>query len=118
MHFPMRLLSLLAMALLLGAASCTQSTETSRTTTKATPALTGAELFWEKAVREYLAANPGSDREANELFMQAIDQYRNQKDIPAALKLFTASLLQHPTAKAYYEYGNASMDAGKFEDAV
>lgn len=47
---------------------------------------------------------------SRELFLKAIDLYKNKKTLYAAVRSFKASLLIFPDAKTYYELGNALLD--------
>lgn len=99
--------------------SCHQARTTENTGTAETvAALTDADIFQANVIRNYLRAHPGQDNKANALFMQAIDAYRNKKDIATAQGLFFKSILQHPTAKAYYELGNAYLDVKDYAKAL
>ncbi|KAA2245088.1 hypothetical protein F0L74_03765 [Chitinophaga agrisoli] len=61
---------------------------------------------------------PGKEEEADRLFLQAIDAYRNKKKAGSSIGLFRQSILLQPQAKAYYEMGNALMDEGNVAEAV
>lgn len=50
--------------------------------------------------------------EADRLFRQAIDAFRNKKNPAAALPLFRQSILKAPRAAAFFEYGNALAEMG------
>lgn len=47
---------------------------------------------------------------SRELFLKAIDLYKNKKTLYAAVRAFKASLLIFPDAKTYYELGNVLLD--------
>lgn len=55
---------------------------------------------------------------AKQKFHTAIDIYRNKKKPEEAITVFKESLLMYPTAKTYYEYGNALLDSKKYEEAT
>lgn len=61
-------------------------------------------------VRSYLAGAADQSKEADRIFLQAIDVYRNQKNAGGSIALFKKSILLRPQAKAYYEMGNAFLD--------
>jgi hypothetical protein len=48
---------------------------------------------------------------SRQLFLQGIDAFKNKKDAAKAVLLFKQSILTFPDAKAYYELGNAKLDA-------
>lgn len=60
----------------------------------------------------------GKNKEADRLFREAIDAYRNKKDPPGGVALFKRSILLQPTGKAYYELGNALMDQKEYLEAT
>lgn len=109
---------LLAGALLAACNNRPSPAESVATTPSTTKTLTEADLFNQQIVGGFLQAHPGDDEKANALFMHAVDAYRNKKDITGAIALFRQSILQHPMAKAYYEMGNASMDAKDYQHAL
>ena len=74
------------------------------------------EMFDVAKVKTFITDHPATEQ-ANALFRQAIDVYRNKKDFAGAQTLFVKSILLYPTAKAYYELGNASMDAKDYQKA-
>lgn len=52
------------------------------------------------------------EKEADRLFRQAIDVYRNLKDPASALPIFRQAILKAPRAAAFFEYGNALSEMG------
>jgi tetratricopeptide (TPR) repeat protein len=62
--------------------------------------------------------NDSLKQEAKQEFLNAIDQFRNKKDAQASVLLFKKSLLIYPEVKAYYEMGNALMEAGNYGEAI
>src|SRR4051812_17586160 len=105
----MRRLLLPLFAVVLASCQSTGPTTTVTTITETTP-LTAEGMYKPNIVAAYLQSHKGTDNAATDLFMKAIDAYRNKKDAAAAIPLFVQSILKHPTAKAYFELGNASMD--------
>jgi hypothetical protein len=56
-------------------------------------------------------SNPDSlQKKSRQLFLQAIDLYKNKKKPAEAVPLFKSSILVFPDAKSYYELGNALME--------
>ena len=80
--------------------------------------LTEADIFKPAVVEGFLRDHPAQDEKANAFFMQAIDAYRNKKDLSAAQDLFRKSVLKYPMAKAYYEWGNTYMDTKDYRQAL
>jgi tetratricopeptide (TPR) repeat protein len=60
----------------------------------------------------------GKNTEADKLFLEGIDSYRNKKNPAGGVALFKKSILLKPQAKAYYELGNALFDTKKLPEAV
>jgi len=60
----------------------------------------------------------GKNAEADKLFLDGIDSYRNKKNPAGGVALFKKSILQKPQAKSYYELGNALFDIKKFKEAT
>lgn len=48
---------------------------------------------------------------SRQLFLQGVDLYKNKHNPKGAISLFRQSILTFPEAKAYYELGNALLDA-------
>lgn len=48
-------------------------------------------------------------RIAQQIFLEGLDQYKNKKNTIKAITLFKESLLYFPSAKTYYELGNAML---------
>lgn len=57
-------------------------------------------------------------KESNTLFLRGVDAYRNNNELDSAVFYFTESILKEPSAKAYFELGNANMDRKKYDDAL
>ena len=105
------LLGLLALVL----AACGGKSES---TDKNTP-FAEADLFdIDKAKAFVTHLSEGDKKESKQLFLKAIDEYRNKKAAEKALPLFTQSLLKNPDAKTYYEYGNALSDLKDYGKAI
>lgn len=81
-------------------------------------ALTQSNLYSEDTVLMVANASSGKNKEADKLFLQAIDVYRNKKNPSQAVAIFRKSILAQPQAKAYYELGNALGDIGELEEGL
>jgi hypothetical protein len=55
--------------------------------------------------------NDSVKNKSRQLFLKAIDLYKNKKNAAAAVELFKQSILLFPDAKVYYELGNALLDS-------
>lgn len=66
----------------------------------------------------FLQAKGIQDEKAEKLFLKAINEYRNNKNPKAGITLFKASVKQQPTAKAYFEMGNAASDLDLLPEGV
>lgn len=80
--------------------------------------LTREDLFAGDKIRLYLKKDTLQGTESNELFLTALDAYKNKKKTDEAAEGFIQSILRFPTAKAYYELGNVYMDQKKYSDAL
>ncbi|SFE69965.1 Tetratricopeptide repeat-containing protein [Chitinophaga sp. CF118] len=60
----------------------------------------------------------GKNNDADKLFLNAIDSYRNKKNPAGSIKLFKQSIVLKPQAKSYYELGNALFDMKKLKEAM
>lgn len=81
-------------------------------------ALTDRNLYSADTVLMVANANSGKSKEADKLFLQAIDIYRNKKNPSQAVTIFKKSILAQPQAKAYYELGNALGDVGELREGL
>lgn len=62
----------------------------------------------------------GLDEKTNseDLFVRAIDNYRNKKELDSAYFLLKQSILRKPSTNAYYELGNVLMDKKEYANAI
>ncbi|WP_343667420.1 hypothetical protein [Chitinophaga sp.] len=81
-------------------------------------ALTDRNLYSADTVLMVANASSGKSKEADKLFLQAIDVYRNKKNPSQAVTIFKKSILAQPQAKAYYELGNALGDVGELREGL
>lgn len=78
-----------------------------------------SDIFNKQFVKTYIAeCTKEEKKEAQKVFLKAIDAYRNNKKIDDALPLFKESILLFPTANTYFEYGNATLEKGNAEEAI
>lgn len=80
--------------------------------------LTASSIYVEDSVIAAFHASEGKNKEADKLFQQAVDIYRNKKDPFKSLPLFKQSIIEQPQARAYYELGNAMGDANDPNEAI
>ncbi|NIG52333.1 hypothetical protein [Chitinophaga sp. Cy-1792] len=106
----MRFIPLAALAVCLYA--CNDKTGSS------TYRLTETAIFNTDSVHAALTGKEAKNSEAEKKFLAALDMYRNKKSAVQSIPLFYESILKQPQAKAYYELGNALIDAAKFPEAV
>jgi hypothetical protein len=85
---------------------------------KSSGSLPATAIYSADSVKRFLADNPKEDKESQKLFMDAIDMYRNKKNATGAIDLFEKSITIHPTARAYYELGNACSETKNYAQAI
>ncbi len=94
-------------AMLFAAAACQQGKDKAGTANNNAYTLTEGYHLDADSVLHFAARKDLPEDEADRLFRQAIDKYRNDKDPKAALPIFRQSILKAPRAAAFFEYGNA-----------
>lgn len=80
--------------------------------------LNAGNIFNRDSVNLFLEQQNDNPVSANTVFLNAIDLYRNKKDINGAKDLFVQSICISPNAKSYYELGNASLDIKEYTSAI
>ncbi len=80
--------------------------------------LSATAIYSADSVNVFLADNAKENKESQKFFMDAIDMYRNKKNPAGAIELFVKSITIHPTARGYYELGNASSEIKNYTQAV
>lgn len=80
--------------------------------------LSSADLFNGEKVRLFLYQNPKANPESHRLFLSALDEFKNKKNLQAASEGFKASISEYPSAKAYYELGNVCMELKNYQAAL
>lgn len=95
-----------------------KQTKAELTTEEAHMQLTADDLFAGDKIRLYLRKDTLQGSAANKLFLSALDEFKNKKDLIAAEKGFVQSILRYPTAKAYYELGNVWLEKKEYKQAL
>lgn len=100
--------------------ACTnsQAGEGSVNTTKFFAELNEDNMFDGPSVKIAAEVNADSSSVANQLFLNGLDYFRNKGELPEAISLFKASIFKLPTAKSYYELGNAWMELKDYPNAL
>lgn len=80
--------------------------------------LSAADLFNGEKVRLFLFQNPETNPESNKLFLNALDEFKNKKNLQAASEGFKASIRAYPNSKSYYELGNVYMEMKNYQGAL
>ncbi|MGV3610639.1 MAG: TPR end-of-group domain-containing protein [Fluviicola sp.] len=80
--------------------------------------LNAADLFNGEKVRLFLYQNPKANPESNKLFLSALDEFKNKKNLVAAKEGFKASIAAYPSSKSYYELGNVCMEMKNYQGAL
>ncbi|TSJ48245.1 tetratricopeptide repeat protein [Fluviicola chungangensis] len=80
--------------------------------------LSAADLFNGEKVRLFLYQNPKANQESNKLFLNALDEFKNEKNLRAASEGFKASIAAYPNSKSYYELGNVCMEMKNYQGAL
>ncbi|MDF3025733.1 MAG: Tetratricopeptide repeat-containing protein [Fluviicola sp.] len=80
--------------------------------------LSAADLFNGERVRLFLFQNPKANPESNKLFLNALDEFKNKKNLQAASEGFKASIKAYPNSKSYYELGNVYMEMKNYQGAL
>ena len=76
------------------------------------------QLFAGDIVREFLAGKIPYLNDANRLFMEGLDRYKNKKDPQGAIPLFVESICKNPASRSYYELGNVYMDTKDYKSSI
>jgi hypothetical protein len=82
---------------------------------KAQP-LTESAIYEIDSVR--LALGGDREKEGSRRLGQAIDLYKNKKDAQGSVQVFKEAILINPSAKAYFELGNALLDNGSYSESI
>ena len=80
--------------------------------------LAESDIFNFGQILAYLQNDEKKLDEANTLFMQGLNAFRNKQNLDSADYYFRQSILKEPSGKAYFELGNVYMDKKSFDDAL
>lgn len=113
--------SFIVVSLLLSLAACGEPGDLSNTITKEKRIdvkLTEADLFQPTKVFAFLQNEVKFIEEANKLYLNGLNAFKNEKDLDSAAHYLRQSILKEPSAKAYYELGNVYMDRKQYNKAL
>jgi hypothetical protein len=115
----MRYVSLLAAGIVLAACNTPSASDSKKKQHDvASVTLTDANIYDKATVVEIVRQSEGKNKEADKLFLEGVDAYRNKKDLPGGAKLFKQSILLQPQARAYFELGNVLAEQNNLVDAT
>lgn len=80
--------------------------------------LAEADLFETTKVFAFLQNEVKFIEEANKLYLNGVDAFKNKKDLDSADYYLRRSILKEPSGKAYYELGNVFMDRKEYDNAL
>lgn len=80
--------------------------------------LTEDDLFKGNIILAVLQNDDRFVQEANDLFLQGINAFRNEKDLDSATIYLKKSIMKDPSPNAYFELGNVYMDKKEFDNAM
>lgn len=80
--------------------------------------LAEADLFQTTKIFAYLQNDVKFIEEANKLYLNGVDAFKNKKNLDSASYYLRGSILKEPSAKAYYELGNVYMDKKQYDKAL
>lgn len=100
--------------------SCSGTSEKNGATINPVPVkeLAEGDIFAGDIVKLMLTQDLPGETEANKLFMEGIDLYKNKQDAEGAIALFVKSICKKPDSRAYYEMGNACMETGDLDRSL
>lgn len=80
--------------------------------------LTDEDLYKGNKILAFLQNEQKFLKEANTLFLNGINSYRNKADLDSAEHYLRMSILKEPTGRAYFELGNVNLDKKNFDEAL
>ena len=80
--------------------------------------LAESDLFETTKIFAFLENDVKFIEEANKLYLNGLDAFKNKKDLDSANYYLRQSILKEPSGKAYYELGNVFMSQEKFDEAL
>lgn len=100
--------------------SCNTKDKTANTTTATTQTthLTDASLYNTDSINIALNLPAAQQEAAKKKFLEAIDLYKNKKEITQSVTAFKASLLIYPSEKTYFALGSALVDNKNYDEAL
>lgn len=108
-------------AVLLLVASCGEPTEVINTIKKQQRVdvqLSESDLFETSKIFAFLQNNVKFIEEANKLYLNGLDAFKNKRNLDSADYYLRQSILKEPSGKAYYELGNVYMDKKEYDKAL
>ncbi len=76
------------------------------------------DIFSKDQISNLVAQNKEKQKEAVALLEKGNRKFRAEKNAAAAIDIYTTSITTYPTAKAYFELGNACATEKKYDKAV
>lgn len=99
--------------------SCNNKDKRSKTiTTSATTHLTEASLYNPDSIKVALNFPAVEQEMAKKKFLEAIELYKNKKQIAQGITTFKSSLFIYPSEKTYYELGSALADNKDYDESL
>ncbi len=113
--------SFLFLLLILSIASCGEPGEvinTIKQQKRIDVQLAEADLFETTKIFAFLQNEVKFIEEANKLYLNGVDAFKNKKNLDSADYYLRHSILKEPSGKAYYELGNVFMDQKQYSQAL
>lgn len=108
-------------ALLVVLASCGEPTEEESSINEQKRVdiqLSETDLFETSKIFAFLQNDVKFIEEANKLYLNGLNAFKNKKDLDSADYYLRHSILKEPSGKAYYELGNVYMDKKQYDKAL
>lgn len=80
--------------------------------------LAESDLFETAKIFAFLQNDVKFIKEANKLYLNGVDAFKNKKNLDSADYYLRQSILKEPSGKAYYELGNVYMDRKQYDKAL
>ncbi|MFK7784909.1 MAG: tetratricopeptide repeat protein [Crocinitomicaceae bacterium] len=77
-----------------------------------------SDLFETTKILAFLENDVKFIEEANKLYLNGLDAFKNKKDLDSANYYLRQSIIKEPSGKAYYELGNVFMSQEKYDKAL
>ncbi len=75
-------------------------------------------IFYRDKISALISNNVGKQKEANALYQKAVVAFRKERKTEKAVELLESSLRLYPTARTYFELGNAYASLKNYFDAL